>query len=278
MKISQTDNNTVKISDIFISLKDTFECGQCFRWNEFEKGYIGVAGGRVVYVWQNSPNEMFLTNTNIDDVRDFWVNYFDLKTDYDVIISSIPENDIYLRQAADCGRGIKILRQDPAETIISFIISANNNIKRIKGIIEKLSSLYGDKILYQDTVYFAFPSLSVLNKLTIDDLRILHAGYRDKYLIDAFEKLSDDRVIALKKDPISEDRKKFLLSIKGVGPKVCDCIRLFGFSEYDAFPKDVWIKRVIKEHYGDDFDEKQFGKYAGVYQQYMFHYARNLKG
>lgn len=273
MKISQLDNGSVRISETYISLKDTFECGQCFRWNEYKDGYIGVAKGRVLYVKQNDFNEIIMENTTLAEAENLWTEYFDLNTDYDGIISSIPPEDEYLSAAAECGRGIRILKQDPSETVISFIISANNNIKRIKKIVEKLSSMYGDKISYNNDTYYSFPSLSALAHATLEELQELHAGYRDKYLLDAFSKLPDFDFS--EKD--SEKLRKNLLGIKGVGPKVCDCIRLFGFSEYDAFPKDVWIKRVLKEHYGEDFNEKSLGKYAGVYQQYMFHYARNAQ-
>lgn len=276
MKISQIDTDTFRISDIFISLKDTFECGQCFRWNEYKDGYIGVVANRVLYVYQNTYDEMYMQNTTREDIENFWIDYFDFNTDYDKIISEIPESDEYLRTAANCGRGIRILKQEPFETVISFIISANNNIKRIKKIIEKLSYIYGSEIKYGNDVFYSFPKGASLKKATLEELQELHAGYRDKYLIDAFKKLSDD-VREIYSDVSSEDLRKYLMSIKGVGPKVCDCILLFGFSKYDAFPKDVWIKRVIKEHYGEDFDEKSFGKYAGIYQQYMFHYARNIE-
>lgn len=275
MKILQVSEKTIRIEDIYISLTDTFECGQCFRWNKYKDGYVGVVGNRVLYVYQHSYNEMYMENTSLKDVKDFWIDYFDLNTDYNLIISKIPESDLYLRAAAESGKGIRILKQDPSETIISFIISANNNIKRIKKIIETLSSLYGTALEYDNNIYYSFPDNDILKKATLENLQILHAGYRDKYLIDAFEKLPEN---SIKNDFYNmKDLEKYLISIKGVGPKVRDCILLFGFSRYDAFPKDVWIKRVIKEKYGKDFSEKNFGKYAGVYQQYMFHYARNTE-
>ncbi len=272
MEILQVGDRTVKITGTDISLKDTFECGQCFRWNEYKDGYVGVAKGKVLYAYQNSDG-LFLENTDKEEVEKVWLDYFDLNTDYGEIIGKIPENDTYLRTAAECGKGIRILKQDPNETVISFIISANNNIKRIKGIIERFSEKYGEEIIWDGGIYHSFPSVEKLCGVKVEDVAFLHAGYRDKYLEDAFGKLNkiDFAKVA------EEDLRKTLLSVKGVGPKVCDCILLFGFSKYDAFPKDIWIKRVLKEHYGENFDPASFGKYAGVYQQYMFHYARNIE-
>lgn len=271
MEIFQRGKDSVVIKGVDISLEDTFECGQCFRWNKFERGYVGVAFGKVLYVYSEGDSLIF-ENTNEKEVRELWLDYFDLNTDYGKIAELIPEKDEYLRKAAECGRGIRILKQQPEETVISFIISANNNIKRIKGIIERFCERYGNEIEWKGLTFYSFPEIKTLSSVTAEDIAFLHAGYRDKYLADAFSKL---QTLDFSATPENE-LPTLLRSIKGVGPKVCDCILLFGFSKYDAFPKDTWIKKVLKEHYGDGFDPTSFGKYAGVYQQYMFHYARNI--
>lgn len=273
MEISQIENNVFLISDTELILKDSFECGQCFRWKEDEKGYIGVAKNKLIRVIQ-SENGIILENTNIHDINTIWLDYFDLNTSYSDIIKNLPD-DSFLQSAAAFGRGIHILRQDPFEALISFIISANNNITRIKGIVERLCVKYGKPIIFEGKTYYSFPSPSELSGVTLSDLSFLNAGYRDKYLLDAFQKLNGEIDIEELLTVNSAELKKVLLTIKGVGPKVCDCVMLFGFARYECFPKDVWIKRVINSIYGDDFDEKSFGEYAGVIQQYLFHYARN---
>ena len=275
MKIELINSNKsqILISGTNINLRDTFNCGQCFRWNEDENGFVGISDGKIIRAIQDQ-NGFILENTNLEDVNSYWVNYFDLKTNYKSIAKSLPDDD-YLQNAAAFGKGIHILKQNPLEIVISFIISANNNISRIKKIIEKFCSMYGKEIEFEGKTYYTFPEKEDLKNVSLFDLQLLHAGYRDSYIMDAVEKINNGLDFKKLNKLNSEDLRKSLLEIKGVGPKVCDCIMLFGFSRYECFPKDVWIKRVITDIYGENFDEKAFGKYAGVVQQYLFHYARN---
>jgi len=236
---------------------------------------MGVVNGKVVTATQTDEG-FILEGENIGNDLEFWKNYFDLDTDYDAIADAFADNE-YIRKAAEAGKGIHILRQDPWETIVSFIISANNNITRIKKIVEKLCELKGDKLEYGGKFYYAFPTPTQLASITTDEIAQLHAGYRDRYLMTLFKDANAGFSAEALNELDDDELRKKLLSILGVGNKVCDCIMLFGYSRYSAFPKDVWIKRVITEHLGEGFTEKDLGEYAGVIQQYLFHYARNVE-
>ena len=255
-----------------INFKDTFECGQCFRWNEQKDGsYIGAALGKV---WKVDPLERA---PNIPEELHF---YLDLDTDYEAIQKKLIDSDEtgVMEKAIAHGKGIHILRQDLWETVVSFIISQNNNIPRIKGCIEKLAELFGEPIGMSaigapcDKVYYDLPTPEKLASLNREDLAPVKLGYRDKYLIETARMfLAGER-----------DITKF----PGVGPKVESCIRLFGMHDMASFPIDVWVKRVMSEVYGFDendvrgmakFADETFGEYAGLAQQYLFNYIRKIK-
>ncbi len=251
----------------------TFECGQCFRWNQSDDGgYTGVAGSRVCRV---KGGTVFCPESD----NDFWENYFAVSVDYDKIKSELSERDPKLRECIEYGRGIRILRQDLWETIVSFIISANNNIPRIKKIIETLCQNFGEEI---EEGYYSFPTAEKLDCLDLEELGCLKAGYRDKYIKDAARKVSRGDVdLNLIKTMTSEDAKKELMKIKGVGAKVADCVLLFSCERYETFPRDVWIKRVVGRMYGvvdkeiDGFIAEKYGNLAGFAQQYLYYWARN---
>lgn len=254
----------------------TFECGQCFRWNPYENGYIGIAGGKVCRVEND-------TVYCPDSDNGFWESYFGLD-DYDLIKNELVKRDPSLKKCIEYGSGIRILKQEVWETIISFIISANNNIPRIKKIIETMCQSFGDKIESEYGEYYSFPSAEKLNSLDISDLGILRAGYRDKYIMDAAAKVASGEVnLSALNDMATPDAKKELMKIKGVGGKVADCILLFSCGRYETFPKDVWIKRVVTELYGvpekeiDGFIEEKYGDLAGFAQQYLYFWARDNK-
>ncbi len=269
------DKSHIFINGSGIILSDTFECGQCFRWNPIEKDkYIGVVNGKVIIATQTDEG-FTLEGDDIDKDVEFWKNYFDLETDYESIGNNF-EKDTYIYNAAKAGQGIHILRQDPWEVTVSFIISANNNITRIKKIIEKLCELKGSAINYNGKTYYSFPSPQQLADISQEDIEALHAGYRGRYLSELFKYANNGFSSTSLRDLDNTSLRKELLSLLGVGNKVCDCIMLFGYTRYSAFPKDVWIKRVIAENLGEGFSESDLGEYAGVIQQYLFHYARNI--
>ncbi len=254
-------------------MKDTFECGQCFRFNDDGSGYVGVAMKKAVRFIQGDGC-IYIKGATRDETEKIWLKYLSLDKDYSDVVKRF-ETDEYIKMAAEFGRGIRILRQEPCETAISFIISSNNNIKRIKKIIEHFCSLFGREIIFEGKTFYTFPTGDELAPVTKESLAPIKAGFRDKYIADAAEKIvsgqTDFKKIALLD---TENARKELMKIKGIGQKVADCILLFGFDRGEAFPKDVWIKRVMNDIYGDGFDEKRFGKDAGIIQQWMFHYAR----
>ena len=258
-------------------LEDTFFCGQCFRWRKDSDGvFRGVVQNHAVKMYYTDENTIFVESSNPDLV--YWSRYLSFSTDYNDVEKTF-ENDENLKKCMEIGRGIRILHQDLWETIVSFIISANNNIPRIQGIIERLCQLFGEEIDFDGGVYYGFPSPEVLSKLTLSDLAPIKAGFRDKYILDAAKKVASGE-IDLEKIKIMDDAsaKRELMKIKGVGNKVADCILLFALSRYKTFPKDVWIKRIMKDDYGvsekdiDSFAIDKFGNYAGIAQQYLFYY------
>lgn len=264
--------------------KHIFECGQCFRWNEEEDGsYTGVAYNRVINV-KKEGNRVIFSKTNRDDFYNIWYEYFDLDRDYGKIKEVLAKDHI-LKEAIKFGYGIRILKQDVWEVLISFIISANNRIPMIKRAIENLSEKYGEFIdEYNGKKYYSFPKADTLSKLTIDDIRDCKTGFRAKYIFNAAAIVSSEQMdIYRLKNLSTEEAKKELMLFAGVGPKVADCIMLFSMEKYDAFPIDVWVKRVMEYFYLkkdtklkdiQKYAQKKFGKYAGFAQQYLFYYAR----
>ena len=264
----------LKIKDNGIDLKKTFECGQCFRFETSgENTFKGVAMGEYVCITQRDG---FITFEN-DVCRETWQHFFDMDTDYEKITDELVKSDDIMKTAAEFGKGIHILKQDIFETIISFIISQNNNIPRIKKIINSLCANFGKEITVGDNKYYAFPTAEDLRSATVSDLDVIKAGFRAKYIVDAVEKILSEEVDLKKIDTLSYDEaKNELMKIKGIGPKVADCVLLFGASKYGAFPRDVWVKRVMKSLYNDENAVIE-GDYAGIGQQYLFYYARETK-
>ena len=264
----------------------TFECGQCFRWNGCEdKTYEGVHGKNALKIGQKG-DKITLYDTTIDEYENVWKKYFDISRDYAKLQRELSCNDDVLDRAIKQGRGIRILLQDAFETIISFIISANNNIPRIKLIIERLCETYGEKIDAYEKTFYTFPSAKTLSRLTTEDLAPIKSGFRDKYILDAAKKVHSGEIDIEKiYDMEYEDAKNELKKIKGVGEKVANCILLFGFGKQNAFPVDVWVKRILEYYYADRYDisdvnefaKRQFGSLGGFAQQYLFYYARQNK-
>ena len=252
-----------------LNLKQTLESGQCFRWKREEGDvYRGVSDGRLLRIRQE-PYGVTLLDISEED-KEYWLGYFDFSTDYNAVIKQFSEDEI-LKKASEENRGVRILRQEPFETLISFIISQNNNIPRIIGIIERLCESFGEK----REGYFTFPTARRLSELTEEDLSPLRAGFRNRYILDAARKVVSGQV-DLKSifDMDYESGKALLKTITGVGDKVADCVLLFAYHKTEAFPSDVWIKRIVAEYYADGLPECM-GEYKGIAQQYLFEYFRN---
>ena len=254
-------------------LAQTLDCGQAFRWQELEEDlWQGVAFGKHLKIGAKD-GVITLYDTTEEDFYEIWQNYFDLERDYPEILRTLSANEV-LKTAGEYAYGIRILRQEPWEALCSFIISQNNNIPRIKGIVERLCENFGDKIA--DGVY-SFPSAQKIASLTLEDLAILRSGFRAKYILDAAKKVASGEIVLeeLRNMPLDTARAE-LVKIYGVGEKVADCTLLFGLSHINAFPKDVWIKRATQKLFDGVLPECATD-YAGIAQQYIFHYARMTK-
>lgn len=253
-------------------LSQTLDCGQAFRWRQDEYGvWYGIADRRCISLYKEN-DDIVITGSSRSDFENFWHHYFDLGRDYAKIIEYVSDNDI-VRKASRYSSGIRILNQEPWEALCSFIISQNNNIPRIKGIIDRLCQCFGEKI---DGGY-AFPDAKTLATLSEQDLAPLRCGFRAKYILDAARRVAEGEILLedLRHCDYDTAAQK-LMTIKGVGPKVADCVLLFGLSHIEAFPKDVWIKRALTELFDGDIPESSH-RYAGIVQQYIFYYMRYRK-
>lgn len=254
-----------------LDLAQTLDCGQAFRWREQPDGsFTGAAHGRVITM-RKTGDDLELDGVSEDDYRTIWQEYLDLNLDYGKIREELSALHPVLKEAAAFAPGIRILNQEPWEALCSFIISQNNNIPRIKGIIERLCSLCGEPI---NDVFRSFPSAEKLASLTPEDLAPVRAGFRARYIIDAAQKVSSGEVNLeeIRGMPIEEARAQ-LMKITGVGVKVADCTLLYGLHRLDCFPLDVWMKRAMAELF-PGMEPADFGEYAGIAQQYIFHYSR----
>lgn len=271
-------------------LKDIFECGQCFRFNKQEdESYTGVVGNNVINV-KKVDNEIHIKSVGQENLEELVINYFDLNRDYEQIKDKLSKIDENMEKSISYGKGIRILNQDLWETIISFIISANNNIPRIKGIIDRMSERYGKKIMFQGKEYYTFPTVDELSKASVEDLRALGLGFRDVRVYETTKMIKNKKVDLeqLKNEKDFNKVRNTLLTLPGVGPKVADCILLFStLKRWEAFPIDVWVRRVMNELYIKNPDEtkvkkeeiekiayEKFGNLAGIAQQYLFYWKR----
>ena len=246
------------------------DCGQAFRWERAEDGtWQGIAMGKFLRLSQNG-DKITLFDTTEEDFNNIWHSYFDLDRDYNAIISTYDDKSLLV--ACNAYPGIRILKQDEWEALCSFIISANNNIPRIKGIIGRLCEQFGNKI----EGGYTFPTAQALAGLTVEDLAPIRSGFRAKYIIDAAQKISSGEVdIEQVKALPFDEAKAQLLKIKGVGEKVAQCTLLYGFGRVEAFPRDVWVNRIVAELYPDGLPEC-IKNTEGIAQQYLFHWRRFL--
>lgn len=271
--------------------KHIFECGQCFRWDEEEDGsYTGIVKNNVINV-KKVDNDIYFFSFGADNLEKLVIDYFDLTRNYEEIKNKLSKIDEYLKNSIEYGSGIRILNQDLWETIISFIISANNNIPRIKGIINRISQKYGERIEWKGKDYYTFPTVENLAKASVEDLRNLGLGFRDVRVYETTHKILDKEVDldGLRKEQDTQKVRDILLTLSGVGPKVADCILLFStLKRFDVFPIDVWVRRVMNELYIKNADEtkvnkkeieelarEKYGVLEGLAQQYLFYWKRD---
>ena len=271
-------------------LKDIFDCGQCFRWNkESDESYTGVFKQNVINV-KKQGQDVYFKGICSGDIKNVVTYYFDLERDYENIKKTLSKVDINMKTSIEYGKGIRILNQDLWETIISFIISANNNIPRIKGIIEKLSKTYGNEIIWNNNKYYTFPSVNQLKDVTIEQYRKLGLGFRDIRLYETTQMILNKEIDLeyLKEEKDTLKVREELLKLSGVGPKVADCILLFSeLKRFDVFPIDVWVRRVMNDLYIKEENEEKvskkkienlakekFGNLSGIAQHYLFYWRR----
>ena len=272
-------------------LKDIFECGQCFRWNKEENGsYTGIWKENIVNIKKEGQDYVFTGICKNQNLEEEIYHYFDLDRNYEQIKKELSKKDKYMKTSIAYGKGIRILNQDLWETIISFIISANNNIPRIKGIVERLSKTYGNKIEWNGKEYYTFPTPMQLKDVTVEEYRQLGLGFRDIRLYETTKMILEGKVDLqeLKNNPNTIAVREKLLTLSGVGPKVADCILLFSdLKRLEVFPIDVWVRRVMNDLYIQNENESKvskkqiekiarnkFGNLAGLAQQYLFYWRR----
>lgn len=264
-----------------ISLGITLDCGQAFRWRDTGNGiYTGIASKYPAIIWKEGD---YIVINSLEGTGDFWHSYFDLERDYNKVFESF-RNDPILNKAVEYNnKGIRVLNQEKWECTVSFIASQNNSINNIKRIINNLATKYGDRIIFEKQMVFGFPDPSKLAGQRVEEICETRCGYRADYIIDAAISILSGQVDLNKVSELpTQNAREELLRVKGIGRKVADCILLFSMGKMDVFPLDVWMKRVLNTGYGqlpkdkeiDLWIKDRFGEYAGIAQQYLFHYAR----
>lgn len=274
------------------NLNHIFECGQCFRWEkQIDDSYIGIIEDTVLRVAIKNKKLAVEGITKKEDIKEFLIEYFDLNNDYSAIKSRLSNVDQNLKTSIEYGYGIRILKQNLFECIISYIISANNNIPRIKKIINNISKQFGEEVIFEGNKYYLFPSIEQLSKGNIEDFKAAGAGFRDIRIYNTTQAIysgsfSLDNLYEIE---AIDELEKELLKLDGVGPKVANCIMLFALKRFDVFPIDVWVRRVMNDLYIHAKDENKinnkeilkiardkFGDLSGLAQQYLFYWRREL--
>lgn len=267
--IFENDKVIIKNQKHF-SLDQTFDCGQCFRFNRGPDGiWQGVAYGKYLSGYTDGEDTVIFCEK--EEYFEIWEGFFDLKRDYSLVCASF-SHDTQVSDASEIGKGIRILKQDKWETLISFIISQNNNIPRIKKIIEALCEALGEPL---GNGLYSFPAPEKILAAGEEGLAPIKAGFRVKYILDAAHRVHSGEIDLEHIASLSyEEAEAELMKIKGVGKKVASCVLLFGYGFLSAFPIDVWVKRILEKYYDESFDPSSLGEYAGIAQQYLFYRER----
>ncbi len=265
-----------------INVKDILLSGSCFRVILEKDGSItNILSDRVINLKQDG-NKLYVKSSNMDNIKNIIYEYFDLNRNYDEINDELIKNSPMLKNMVNKCRDYRILNQESFEMFISYIISQNNNVKRISNTIDKISHDYGKKVIFENKEYYLFPKYDVLKKLSIEDFRKYGVGFRDKYIVDFLNKYETQNDI---EKLSTKEALELLMSVKGIGLKVASCILLFGYKRLDVFPIDTWVKQYISTNYNIkndqksimEFAKKNFKDYSGLVIQYMFHVERNIE-
>ena len=285
--IHERDGQVILENMESFELPHIFDCGQCFRWNrESDDSYTGVTKSRIINV-KKEMGKIIFDQTSLEDFYSLWVSYFDLERNYDEIKNKLSKDDLVMKNATSHGHGIRILNQDEWETLLSFIISANRGIPLIKKSIEALCERYGTFLgKYRGKAYYDFPKPEALINKSVEEIMQSHTGYRAKHIVDAAAIVAEKQIdIYTLQNLTTEEARTQLIRFGGIGPKVSDCVLFFSMGKIDAFPIDVWVKRVMEYFYLpqgtsmktiQEYAKEQFGAYGGFAQQYLFYYAREL--
>lgn len=273
----------LKIKNDF-DLKSTITCGQIFRYEELDDGYIVILDDRVIKL-REDKDYIYIESNNENNLKEVIKDYFDLERDYEKIINDISKLDNKIIPALLYSKGLKMIHQSPLITIIEYIISQNNRVPSIKKSLDLISEKYGEKIVFNNSEYYLFPSIHKLSKLTMSDFRECKVGFRDKYLYEIVKSIKENKLnVDSIYDMNRDDALKYLMSFKGIGNKVASCILLFAYQKFDVYPIDTWVKKFMQDEYGingeekiKEFTKKTYKEYSGLAIQYMFNYKRNNK-
>lgn len=272
----------IKVNSNYFNIKDTLECGQIFRFHPYDKGYKVYSKDKCAYLYNDQNDIVIKTN---DGDTEYFQNFFDLKRDYSLIVESAINSGVaILEKSAQIGKGIRILNQDKIEVLFSFVVSQNNNIPRIKGIIEKLCNAIGEKKEFDGQSYFAFPTVQIMASMPLEFYQSIGLGYRAKYIKTLAQEIANGLDLNYFDRLSTKQLKRQLTALYGVGPKVADCVSLFGYHRSDSFPVDTWIDKVYKQDFKgtltdrnkiSDWFVNEFSINAGYFQQYLFYYKRS---
>ena len=272
----------IKINKPF-KLDDTVCCGQIFRFfKQDDSSYDIVIKDRVINVYLKD-NYLYVSSNNEEDLENVIINYFDLNTDYEKINDFLIKADSKLIPSIEFSSGLKMIRQDSFETIMAYIISANNSVNSIAASLNNIAKNYGKKVEFNNKEYYLFPTYEELKDVSISDYRNCKVGFRDKYLYEIVRKINNKEILL--DEFYNLDTKtalEKLMENNGIGPKVASCILLFSYQKYDVFPIDTWVKKIMKSDYNiegekniREFACKTYGKYSAIAIQYLFNYCRN---
>jgi len=270
----------IKIEKNDINLRNTITCGQIFRYTINNELYTIILDDRVVELHEDD-RYIYVTSNNESNIKEKIMEYLDLNRNYELINKELIEIDPSLKEVIKCSRGFKIINQYPFETMISYIISANNSVRNIQKSVNLISEKYGKKIEYNNNTYYLFPTINELKEVTIEELNSFKLGFRSKYIYE-FVNLFTEELIEYVRLLNTEDAIKYLMTYKGIGLKVASCIMLFAYKRLDVFPIDTWVKKYMIDNYNlsnvkdiEKYTKEKYGKYSGLVIQYFFNSKRN---
>lgn len=275
----------IRMKNVNIDLKGTITCGQIFRfYEEIDNSYTVIMSDRVINLKMENK-DLIIKSNNENNLEKVIINYLDLDRDYERLNKVLLEKDSTLKDIVKSCDGFKIMRTPEFETIISYILSQNNSVPAIKNALDNISKKYGEKVIFENKEYYLFPSASKLTDASVEDFRNLKAGFRDKYIYEFIQKITNNEFnLSLIGELSTKEALDYLITNKGIGMKVASCILLFAYQRFDVFPIDTWVKKYMKENYNlntqkeiEKYVDEKYKEYSGLFIQYIFHYNRNKK-